>query len=237
MKLHLPKMLLTAVLAAIVMPTTWADDETHWNITSGNYTDTATTISNGTTFYLGNGTGDGNGSGSANTKFKSGKFTIENGGKLFIHGWTDKDLTINADSKLEIASEIELQSGGTLHMQDGSYYFSNTVAVSGTVNIKSQWDKGHVFNALTGNASSIINMSGCDLYVTTFALQGEGGYAGRINLTGGSTTNLAINSTSALASTAAINLSGQHTNLAMNTASQTLSSIAGNGTIMMQPIR
>ena len=233
-------MLFTAVMAACALHTqTWADDANHWNITSTAYTNESVDITSGT-FYLGNGTNGNAGTGNANTVFTSGGFTIANNAILQIHGWTGTNGTISTNGKLQIASDISIAGGGTLKMEDGSYYFSKEVEVGGTATqhsaILSNWDKGIVFDKLTGETTAVLDLTRANqgnLHVA-FTLQGDGGYAGRINVGDNDRKlYLAINSSDALADTASISLNKASSVLALNVASETVSSIGGTGAIQL----
>ena len=247
MKLHLPKRLFTALIAAIsfIAPAAltlgsaaWGEDASHWDITQNHSGDTQT-IGSGDTLYIGNGTNDAKGSGTSSTVFESGKLTVESGGKLFIHGFTGSDRDIDTTGKLKITSDVEVQGGGTLHLEDGSYYFSGNINITGgsenVSTIHSRWDKGFLFDNLTGDETASLKLTG-ESSNTTFTLQGAGAYAGHIEVNNGNRdTRLVINSAGALASTASIAITGSNTKLAINTEAITLSHLsakAGNSLIL-----
>ena len=232
-------MLFAAVMAACALHMqAWADDATHWNITSGDYINKSVDITSGT-FYLGNGSNGGAGSGDANTVFTSGGFTIEDGAILQIHGWTGTNRTIETNGKLQVASDISIAAGGTLRLEDGSYYFTKEVNIGGTAEkhsvIHSEWDKGFVFDKLTGDTTAVLDLtrnSGTPHVI--FTLQGDGGYAGRINVgNNDKKLYLSINSAGALADTASINLNKANSVLALNVESETISGMGGTGAIQL----
>ena len=207
--------------------------DTYWSITSTDYTTTDYTVSSGNRLVIANGSDTSAGSGNAETTFTTGAITVENGGTLFIHGWTHSDRDIDTAGKLTIASDIEIQGGGTLRLEDGSYYMSGNVNVTGTQEnvstITSSYDKGFLFNNLTGESDAVLKLKNGTWSPTVFALQGSGAYAGRINLNhdGDTKVYLAINSTAALANTASVALEKSHSYLAINVSEVTLSSVAG----------
>ena len=242
MKLRLPKNLICALMAAgsmaCIAP---ASASTDWSVTDTSHAEEAVTLNNGDVLKLLSGSGAGSG-----TTFTSGLITVNSGGQLFVHGWTTGQKNVDTGNKMKIASPV-LLAGGTIHQEDGSYYFTNSITVSGTGNaFESRWAKGVVFNGFSKDADDadpqsstlvIRQNDSTDGGYSTFTISGASSYEGtvqQVNNDGDVRMHLILSHSDALRNAHLQTLSADQKSrgdVLLNVQSANVRALSGSGTI------
>ena len=189
MKLHLPKLLLTAVLSACVVGTAaWAETltistATDWGTDrayEGNTNEVI--INNNASLTLTSGA-------SANTHYNYGaSITVEQGSTLNVNMWGEgaSDKRDYDDNGRPIIDSKIILNNSTLRVLDGSYSFGGGITVSGAAQLDNDWSKGHTIKKLSSNGAAILTLNkkangwGDN---TPWILLNEGAYSGRVEMT------------------------------------------------------
>ncbi len=252
MKLHLPKLLLTAVLAACVVSTAaWAETQTISTATDwgtdraydGNTNEVV--INNNASLTLTSGA-------SANTHYNYGtSITVEQGSTLNVTMWTGggSDKRNYDDSERPIIDSEIILNNSTLCVLDGSYSFGGGITVSGAVQLVNDWSKGHTIKKLSSNGAAILTLNKKENAWgdnTPWILLNEGAFSGRVEMINGDSNEanaiqrLVLSHGSALSNgadkyTTVVNTgSGAYdyrNYITLNTAESYLKGIGGKGTI------
>ena len=200
-------------------------------------------ISGGATLGINNGNG-GKGGASADSSYNYGPITVEGeGSKLSVWNWTNSVQTLNTTDKVSIASPITVKDGGTIFMEDGSYYFAGGVNVDGSGSIQMQWAKGALLDCLNSEEGTTDNEftftaigKDPDDRLQLYGILKDGNFNGTVNLNpqDAGPLHFAIGSENALQN-AVLNLGdGTRTNIvALNTAATNMKGIQGKGSIIL----
>ena len=270
MKLHLPKSLRTALLSCLAAISPWSltlasgaisvgavvfslgaqvqaetisiTSNTNWNATDDHSGDVTTVSGQNTTLQVGNGN---SGALSANQTANLGTLTLEEAATLKLHAWTSTDRDISTDGKVKVAGAITLDNS-KIWLEDGSYYFSDVLNVKGASSLTSQWNKGVVLDAISGDADAELTLnsygrdtSGGALFVLGDGEAGNSSFRGTLVLKNNvtnqdaakKTPTLVLNDATALQS-AALKL-GAYTNAIMQLERVSAGAVYGAGDILI----
>lgn len=244
MKLHLPKSLRTALLSCLAAISPWSltlatgaisvgavvfslgaqaqaetisiTADTKWNATTNHSADVTTVSGSGTDLMVRNANGDGHAGMSAGATLELGDLTMESGTNLNLWAWTSTVKTVSTTDKVIVNGSITLDNA-ELSIQDGSYYFNETLNVVGESKVYTQYAKGLVFDSLSGDENAVLTFhkGPNDNAAALFTIGGSNAEAssdfkGTIKLLGNSsarTADLAINDAEALRN-AAVSMDG-----------------------------
>lgn len=244
MKLHLPKSLRTALLSCLAAISPWSltlasgaisagavvfslgaqaqaetisiTADTKWNATTNHSADVTTVSGSGTDLMVRNANGDGHAGMSAGATLELGDLTMESGTNLNLWAWTSTVKTVSTTDKVIVNGSITLDNA-ELSIQDGSYYFNETLNVVGESKVYTQYAKGLVFDSLSGDENAVLTFQKGpnDQTAALFTIGGSNAEAssdfkGTIKLFGNSsarTADLAINDAEALRN-AAVSMDG-----------------------------
>ena len=83
---------------------------------------------------------------------------VDSGAQLTWHTRTNTDTGYSETNKGKIGTAITL-NGGTLHLEDGSYVFTEDFTVAANSTLSTKWGKGRIFKSLKGDAGVTLTVN------------------------------------------------------------------------------